>query len=163
MATLNCRGIFTAISYIYELIEATEIWMRCMGSLQDQCAVQPSLYWVSGIHLFCISYLQLKNLVRTLKTALEYCCKCFPVLFMMKVWHFLSDSHCHIIFRVLWKFLLSNRYGNCFSWVFCSIYSSRWFNIWLLDLQAYKLVVYLPAFKGRPTYYGLDQQNWNEF
>jgi hypothetical protein len=85
MATLNCCGIFTAISYIYELIEATELWMRYMGSLEDQCAVQPSLYWVSGIHLFCISYLQLKSLERTLKTALEYCCKCFPVLFMMKV------------------------------------------------------------------------------
>lgn len=36
MASLNCCGIFTAISYIYELIEATELWMRCMGSLQDQ-------------------------------------------------------------------------------------------------------------------------------
>jgi hypothetical protein len=114
-------------------------------------------------HLFCILYLQLKSLERTLKTALEYCRKYFPLLFMMKVLHFLSDSHCHITLRVLWKFLLSNSYGNCFSWVFCSIYSSRWFNIWLLDLQACKLVVYLPAIKGRPTYYGLDQQNWNEF
>jgi hypothetical protein len=38
MASLNCCGIFTAISYIYiyELIEATELWMLCMGSLQGQ-------------------------------------------------------------------------------------------------------------------------------
>jgi hypothetical protein len=62
MASLNCCGIFTGISYIYELIEATELWMWCMGSLQDQCAVQPSLYWVSGIPLILHLITSVKNL-----------------------------------------------------------------------------------------------------
>jgi hypothetical protein len=69
MASLNCCGIFTAISYIYELIEATELWMRCMGSLEDQWAVQPSLYWVSGIPLI----LHLVSSVKKLGKNFENC------------------------------------------------------------------------------------------